>query len=212
MEWQLPIQKVEIGNMNIGNPWARKESTQKPMAPLSYFGTHFRLPYVSLLFPPLTVIEYNIHTGKLVLDMSETSLACIKLNTLQETLVGAIVYHQYGWFKTDFTTQEVRQGFQPIFQDNQLLLHCPLGTPPSRSRGEGGRGFGQKPPMYESGKGWRETTPEDLKPGKRLRVAVKFHGISFLNRSDQKDDSSEMVWSGKCRIQHRIQGMLCMNS
>ena len=105
MEWQLPIQKVEISNINIGSPWARelkKEYAQKPMAPLSYFSTHFRMPFVSLLFPPLPVLEYNPTSGRLVLDMTETSLASIKLSTFQDTLVNAIVYHQYAWFKSDF--------------------------------------------------------------------------------------------------------------
>jgi len=187
MEWQLPIQKVEIGNINIGSPWARGESMGKPMAPLSYFGTQFRLPFVSLIFPPLPVVEYNAATGKLVLDMFETSLASIKLKTLQDTIINAILYHQSGWFRSDFTKDEVTRGFQPIIQDNHLHLHCPI--IPS------GRGI----PFYKDG--WKGFGAEDLKPGTRIRIAVKIHGISFLNRN-------ESTWSGKCRLQHRILGII----
>ena len=185
---------MEIGSVNIGSPWARdnrKEYAQKPMAPLSYFGTQFRIPFVSILFPPLPIVEYNSQSGRLVLDMSGTNLACIKLNTFQETLVNAIVYHQHGWFKTEYTKDDVKGGFQPIFQDNRLILHCP-------SQGVGIRGV----PMYRvSQGGWRPTfTAAEMTPGLRIRVAVKIHGISFLNNGD--------VWSGRCRLQHRVLGMI----
>jgi hypothetical protein len=191
MEWQLPIQKVEIGNINIGSPWAResrKEYGQKPMAPLSYFGTEFRIPFVSLLFPPLPILEYNAATGKLSLDMSETMLACIKLQTLQETLLSAIVYHQHTWFKSEYSKEDVKGGFQPIFQDNALQLYCPSG--------HGVRGI----PIYNGS--WKPTfAPGDLVPGRKFRVAVKIHGISFLNTPDGS-------WSGRCRLQHRVLGII----
>jgi len=208
MEWQLPIQKVEIGNINIGSPWARgaQVGSTAHLAPLSYFGTQFRLPYVSLVFPPLPIKEYNPVTGKLVLDMFETNLASIKLNTLQDTIINAIVYHQRGWFKSEFTKEEIGRGFQPIIYDNNLQLHCPIG--------------GIRPvPFYKDG--WQSGfTTEELKPGMRIRVAVKIHGISFLNRNDataasassasasSASASSASAWSGKCRLQHRIVGII----
>jgi hypothetical protein len=191
MEWQLPIQKVEINNIHIGNPWARGSSTaiQKPMAPLSYFGTHFRLPFITLLFPPLQILDYNPGTGRLELDMSISSLACIKLNTLQETLTNAILYHQQSWFKTEYSKEEVKGGFQPIIENNHIILHCPLTA----------RGV----PIYKEG--WQAFTAADMKVGQRIRVAIKIHGISFLTRPDK---NGEQVWSGRCRLQHRIQGII----
>jgi len=197
MEWQLPIQKVEIGNINIGSPWSRehrREYEQKPMAPLSYFGTQFRIPFVSLLFPPLPIVEYIPQTGKLVLDMTGTNLACIKLQTLQETLIGAIVYHQHGWFKSDFSLADVKGGFQPIFVDNKLQLYCPCAA--------GGAGQPLRSvPLFADGK-WSNTfSPADMVVGRKLRIAVKIHGISFLNQSDG-------TWGGRCRLQHRVLGMI----
>ncbi len=192
MEWQLPIQKLEIGNVNIGSPWSRGNSSQqKPMAPLSYFGTQFRMPLVSILFPPLPIVEYNSATGRLVLDMSETSLASIKMSVLQETLINAVLFHQHSWFKTEYTKDEVRAGFQPLFQDSHLHFHCPLGT----------SGHQRSLPVYKN-QAWSPMEAGDLKVGMRIRVAVKIHGISFLI---QDRDSQ---WSGRCRLQHRIQGIL----
>jgi hypothetical protein len=217
MEWQIPIQKLEIGNINIGSPWARekKEYYQKPMAPLSYFGTQFRLPFVSLLFPPLPIVEYNPHTSKLVIDMAETNLGTIKLNTFQETLINSILYHQSGWFQSSYTKDQIKEGFQPIIENSHIHLHCP-------SKGV---------PLYKNDE-WIQANMTDLKPGQKIRVAVKIHGISFLNKKEytprvssqesalpKQDDASSRMhresgtkgqteWSGKCRIQHRIQGII----
>ena len=209
MEWQLPIQKVEIGNINIGSPWARLsqgDTIQKPMAPLSYFGTHFRLPFISLIFPPLPVIEYNTTTGKIVLDMFESSLASIKLNTLQDTIVNAIAYHQAGWFKSEFSKDDIVRGFQPIIQDNHLHLHCPFFV----------SDHARSIPIFKDGE-WKKLSEGDLKVGTRIRVAVKIHGISFLSKSavaplqpSANRNDTDMKWSGKCRLQHRILGFIVM--
>jgi len=205
MEWQLPIQKVEIGNINIGSPWSRehrREYEQKPMAPLSYFGTQFRIPFVSLLFPPLPIVEYVPHTGKLVLDMAGTNLACIKLQTLQDTLIGAIVYHQHGWFKSDYSKDDVKGGFQPIYSDNKLQLYCPCSAGPGLQQMQQAL---RSVPIYSEGK-WNTTfSPADMVVGRKLRVAVKIHGISFLNQSDGS-------WGGRCRLQHRVLGIIAVDS
>ena len=184
MEWLLPVQKLEIGNVNIGSPWAResrKEYEQKPMAPLSYFGTQFRIPFVSVLFPPLGVVEYNPLTGKLVMDMAGNNLTCIKLGALQDTLLGAICYHQAAWFKSEFSKEDVKVGFQPLYSDNRLHLFCP-----------------QTARFFKDGQ-WN--TSCDMVAGCKIRVAVKLHGISFLTRPDGS-------WSGRCRFQHRILGII----
>jgi len=214
MEWQLPIQKLEIGNINIGNPWAResrKEYLQKPMAPLSYFGTQFRLPFVSLIFPPLPIIEYNPSTGKIVLDMMETSLASIKLSTFQDTLINAIVYHQFAWFKSNYSRDEIKAGFQPMYENNTLILHCPAGTTGAACKGA---------PIFKDGNWENSTSVNDLKVGIRIRIAVKIHGISFLNRIEMSKNTTNLLadtpiqlqdtvqWSGKSRLQHRIQGII----
>ncbi len=229
MEWQIPIQKVEIGNIHMSNPWGRHGGVggaggahQKPMVPLSYFGTQFRMPFMSILFPPLSVIEYSPTSGRLVLDMGISPLACIKLNTLQETLINAIVGHQESWFQTHFTKEEVKDGFQPMIEHHHIVLHCPLHA------GGGAKG-GLTIPLYrastgaESGaaasgsnaaggsgaeEGSRKAiqtalTAHDLRPGQRIRIGVKIHGISFLTNQSGH-------WTGRCRLQHRVQGVIAI--
>jgi hypothetical protein len=197
MEWQLPIQKVEIANINISSPWASASSSQhhKPLAPLSYFGMQFRLPFITLLFPPLTVLDYNPQSGRLVLDMSVSNLACIKLNTLQETLVNAIFFHQQAWFRTEFTKEEIKGGFQPMIEESRVILYCPAAA--------------RNLPIYKNGK-WQQLQSQDLTPGVKIRVATKIHGISFLTKPPAAF-GEHGVWSGRCRLQHRIQGIIVQN-
>jgi hypothetical protein len=107
------------------------------------------------------------------------------------------MYHQMAWFKTELDVDDVRQGFQPIIQDNKLILHCPY---TDMSQANAGKILFKNVPIYKGG--WCEFKPEDLSMGTRVRVAVKIHGISFLNRND----SSE--WSGRCRLQHKLLGVI----
>lgn len=219
MEWQLPIQKVEIGNIHIGNPWKmgkeyyqssnnggpRDREAYKPMVPLSYFGTHFRLPFITLLFPPLEVLEYQPVTGRLVLDMSISNLACIKLNTLQETLVNAIVYHQNSWFHTHFTKEEIKNGFQPIIEQNKIILYLPAPKPSQKNQ------ISPITPVYSLAADGIHSVmnpfeADSIRIGQRIRVAIKIHGISFLTRPD--DQQNEQIWSGRSRLQHRVQGII----
>ena len=152
MEWQLPVQKVEIGSINIGNPWnsLKKNYSTDPLAPLSYFGTQFRLPCVALLFPPLQVSEYNSTSGRLVLNMFDVNLANIKMNILQETIINAVLYHQVAWFNASYTKEQIKEGFTPLIEGNSLVL------------------------KYKD-------SPIELTHGMRIRVAVKIHGISFTS-------------------------------
>jgi hypothetical protein len=189
MEWQLPIQKMEISNIQIGSPWMRQAAQQSGqqahLAPLSYFSPQIRMPSLSILFPPLPVTEYVPQTGRLVLDIGETHLACIKLGTLQETLIAAIAFHQTAWFKTEYSVQQIRSGFQPLLSGTHLIFHCPPGVALTK------------------------TNSGDLRVGSRVRVAVKIHGLSFLNRSDIS--GTDAGWTGRCRLQHRIVGILNMS-
>jgi hypothetical protein len=194
MEWTIPIQKLQLEYINIGHQWTqttRREYMQKPMAPLSYFGPQFRLPSLSILFPPLRVIEHSSATGKVVLDMNDFSLPSIKLSAFQDTLINSIIYHQSAWFNTKYTKDDIKSGFIPIFQDNKLILYCPVQQVPKGNIR-----------VYKNGS-WNNIAHDDLQPGAKVRISVKIHGISFLNKSP-----TDMEWSGKCRLQHRITGIL----
>lgn len=207
MEWQLPVQKLEVGSIYIASPWLRESKNDiktNPMSALSYIGSQFRLPSLSILFPPLPIVEYVPTSGRLVIDISETSLACTKLAAFQETILQSILFHQSAWFGTDYSIEEIRSKYTPIYKDNRLILHCPV-TTYSGSHGA---------PIYVNG-AW-DSSYSHLKPGSRIRVAVKLHGISYLyNKPNHINLLAEVpqpalaaTWNGKTRIQHKIMGMM----
>jgi hypothetical protein len=208
MEWQLPVQKLEVGSIYIASPWLRESKhdiKSNPMSALSYIGAQFRLPSLSILFPPLPIVEYVPSSGRLVIDISETNLACTKLAAFQETILQSILCHQLAWFGTEYTIEEIRSKYTPIYKDNRLILHCPL-TTYSGSHG---------PRVYAGGV-W-DTDYSQLKSGARIRVAVKLHGISYLyNKNNHVNLLAEVpegvdtraTWNGKTRIQHKILGIL----
>jgi hypothetical protein len=210
MEWQLPVQKLEVGSIYIASPWLRDTKVDhktNPMSTLSYIGSQFRMPSLSILFPPLPIVEYVPSAGRLVIDISETSLACTKLAAFQETILQSILCHQSAWFGTKYSIEEIRSKYTPIYKDNRLIFHCPI-TTYSGSAGA---------PIYANGE-WN--TPHTyLKPGMRVRIAVKMHGLSYLyNKPNHVNLLAEVpegmqldttpVWSGKTRIQHKIMGIL----
>jgi hypothetical protein len=210
MEWQLPVQKLEVGNIYIASPWIREskhDNKSNPMSALSYIGSQFRMPSLSILFPPLPIVEYVPATGRLVIDISETNLACTKLAAFQETILQSILFHQSAWFGTSYTIEEIRSKYTPIYKDNLLIFHCPQTT---YSGMNGAR-------VYANGS-W-DTSYAQLQPGKRIRIAVKFYGISYLyNKMNQVNLLAEVpegvqthhspTWSGKTRIQHKIMGIV----
>jgi hypothetical protein len=195
MEWVLPLQKLEVGNIVMSTPHSKDSSKQKPLAPLAYRdGSHYSLPSLSLLLPPLPISSYDPHSGRLELDTSALHIISMKLQTLQETVLNAIQYNQTSWFDTSYGAKDIRDGFQHILENMRFIVYCPLPT-------DGREGVYANGIPYFSGGVWRQMKANDLTVGKKVRVAVKIHGISFLLRGDQK-------WAGRSRIQHRILGVI----
>lgn len=188
MEWVLPVQKLTVGNIALSPPGSR------PIAALSYNdGATFCHPSLSIMIPPLSVKSYDSTTGRLVLDTSSNHLSLklqIKLQMLQDMLQEAIQYNQSTWFSTSYRTEEIRCGFQPLYEDSCLILHCNLR-----------QGQDTALPIW-SPSGWRAAKEEDFAVGSKVRIALKIQGISFLFRNDQT------TWTSKSRVQHRILGII----
>jgi hypothetical protein len=194
MEWVLPIQKMELGHITMGTP---NTKSTKPIANLSYTdGSIYSLPSLSLIFPPLKVESYDPSTGRLELDTSALHILSMKLTMLQDTLLEAIHYNQYSWFSTSFRNEDIQDGFQPLYKDSKLILHCPVASTVL------GGGEGGVPVWWEGG--WQKLQASHLAVGSKVRVAVKVQGISFLLRSDQNR------WTSRSRVQHRILGVIPM--
>lgn len=88
----IPYQALEIGNIHL-NPF-QNDKYGKSIARLSYKDNSIDFQDVSILTPPLKVIDYNSESSRLRLDLSDQFNFQVKLNTLQEYLISTFVVHQ----------------------------------------------------------------------------------------------------------------------
>ena len=98
MEWAIPLQKLELGKVQIGNI----KNNEKLMVPLAYFDGINTFNNLNILLPKLKVQEFNDKTGKLVLSFKEHKQFEAKMNALQSTLLGAVFIQQKVWFPYTF--------------------------------------------------------------------------------------------------------------
>ncbi len=196
MEWVIPIQKLEVGKVTIGNLLAGL----KPLVPLSYKDGHVQFPCLSLLLPRLLVKAYDARTGRLDISLKENPQALQKLQAIQSTLLSAVLQYQVSWFGQEARSfQELQRLFQPMVEGDILHLYCPLTTHEKKGlqdsiiifrKEEGGK--------IESYQGMRA---QFLQPGDFVRIALRIQGISFHNHPNVGE------WTGKFRLQHRIIAM-----
>ncbi len=122
MEWTIPLQKLEVGKVNVGNV----RYGEKPMAPLAYFDGPIHMPSMNILLPPLQVKEYDPNTGRLRLSLQDMTQTNSKLSALQDTLLNFVFSKQSTWFPgSRRTADELRLLFQPFVENQCLHLYCP---------------------------------------------------------------------------------------
>ena len=196
MEWTIPIQTFETTKVRLG-PLGRGT---KPLVPLAYTDADFNFTTLSLLLPHLTVKSYDSTTGRLSLSFAGASTALTKLQSLQETLLAAVRNQQATWFPDAKlrSSEEIREGYQPIIDHGCLHLFCPLssrsGTPASPYH---------EVHVFSKGVWSRGVSSASLfTPGTPIRIALRIQGISF----HQHPVSG--MWTGKFRLQHRIIAVL----
>lgn len=165
------------------------------MVPISYEDGKLHFPSLSILLPPLGIKSYDAATGRLVLSLTDSQPAAVKLSVIQEFLLGIVAQSYRGWFggrggtQPSRTAAEIRSGFQPLLEGLNLNLYCPAGQ-------------GTSPQydlqIYKEGEGWlQNAAAATLRPGAQVQVAFRLQGISFHLLSSG-------TWSGKFRFQHRI--------
>ena len=189
MEWCIPIQTFQVEHVQIGMPLRGA----KPIVPLAYRDGAFHFPVLSVLLPTLPVKFYDPATGRLVLSLAESAQTLHKLQTLQDSLLSAVNAHHSGWYDGPRRRPyEIRAGFQPMIQGDELHLYCPIYE-----------SMAQPIPIFMDGAFHKGKLPSGiLKGGRRVRIAIRLHGISFHTFPGSTS------WSGKFRIQHKIMAVL----
>ena len=118
----IPYQALEIRNIHLTPFQADKYG--KTVARLSYKDPSIDFQDVSILTPPLKVIDYNPEISRLRLDLSNQPLFQVKLNMLQEYLVSTFYIHQQSFLnqKTE-TIDNIRQLFHFLLEGSILSLY-----------------------------------------------------------------------------------------
>jgi hypothetical protein len=159
----IPYQGLQVGNIHL-SPF-QTDKYGKPLAKLSYKDSSIEFQDVSILSPPLKVIDYNPETSRLRLDVSDQSVFQVKLNTLQEYLVSTFFVHQKSFLTFDATNDDIRGLFNFLLNGTVLSLYI---FPSFNVKKEGG------PPCKVG----------DLRPGDTIRCVIRFTGISQLRNKN----------------------------
>jgi hypothetical protein len=185
MEWTIPIQKLEINKIQVG----QLQKSVKPLTPLSYADGPVVFQNLNLLLPPLTIKEYDSTSGKLILNLSDSPPTLSKLLAIQESLLTSVFTNQKTWFSdSNRSKEQIQTSFQPFVESNNLYLYCPLQTQEKRHTIH----------IWKDGEWKRFTAAGLLQKGDSIRVAMRLQGISY------QMNSTNGIWTGRFRAQHKI--------
>jgi len=170
----IPYQALEVSNIHL-SPF-QSDKYGKAIARLSYKDNSIDFQDVSILSPPVNIIDYNSDNSRLRIDLSDQFNFQVKLNTLQEYLVSTFYVHQQSFLgQKDNTHDEIRELFHFLLDNSTLSLYI---FPTTLIKKEDGTTI----------------KVSDLKPGDTIRCVIRFQGISQISNK----------YGTKLRLQHSI--------
>ena len=190
MEWAIPLQKLEVGKIQIGDI----QHTDKAIVSLAYFDGQNTFPNLNIVLPCLKVKEFEPKTGKLLLALQEKSHHETKLIALQTTLLNAVFIQQRMWFQSQtYSYETLSQQFKPIVEASTLHLYFPIFST---------NGDKNSIKIYKAGKWYTKFEPGLLEANDSVRIMFRIQGLCFHKHQYNNE------WSGKFRLQHRIYAIL----
>ena len=169
----IPYQALEISNIHLTPFQADKYG--KAIARLSYKDASIDFHDVSILTPPLKVIDYNPENSRLRIDLSDQFNFQVKLSTLQEYLVSTFYVHQQSFLnQKNETIDSIRQLFHFLLEGTTLSLYIfPTST------------------IKDNNSTYKVS---DLKSGDIIRCVIRLQGISQVRGK----------YGSRLRLQHSI--------
>lgn len=170
----IPFQALQIGNIHL-TPF-QFDKYGKSLARLSYKDSSIDFHDVSILSPPLKIIDYNPDNSRLRIDLSDQQNFQTKLNTLQEYLVSTFFVHQQSFLSAPNNTEDsVRTLFHFLLNDTMLSLYI---FPTSIVKKADGT----------------NCKVSQLKSGDSIRCVIRLQGITQINNKN----------GVRLRLQHSI--------
>lgn len=178
----IPHQALEIANIHL-SPF-QSDKYGKYMARLTYKDNSIDFQDVSILSPPIKVIDYNPEKSRLRLDISELHNFKVKLTILQEYIVSTLTVHQQSFLgERDMTQDDIRNLFHFLLDDDVLSLYI---FPTAVIKTNDGN----------------NCKMSDIKPGDTIRCIIRLLGISQLKGK----------YGIRLRLQHTIPSMWLLPS
>lgn len=184
MEWAIPLQKLEVGKIQI----CEYQNNEKTIVPLAYFDGQNTFPYLNILLPKFIVDYFDAATGKLTIQLKDISgnFSEAKLNALQQSLLNAVFMQQSIWFTNkNYTLESLEKLFKPIVEKSLLHLYFPTQ-------------FNNDVHIYKNKTWYTKYEPGLIQKNDNVRIMFRIQGLSFHKNNYNKE------WSGKFRLQHRI--------
>ncbi len=173
----IPYQALQIGNIHL-TPF-QIDKYGKSLARLSYKDCSIDFQDVSILTPPLKIIDYNPDNSRLRLDLNDQFNFQVKLNTLQEYLVSTFFVHQQSFLNCSSETHDtISELFHFLLEDSTLSLYV---FPTALIKKADGN-------MIKV---------SDLQPGDTIRCVIRLQGISQVRNK----------FGIRLRLQHSIPSM-----
>jgi hypothetical protein len=156
----IPYQAFEIGNIHVA-PF-QIDRFGKMIARLCYKDNSIDFHDVSILSPPLRIIDYNSETSRLRLDLSDHPHFQIKMHTLHDYLISTFYTHQQSFLNIKNRSYEaIRHLFYFLLDGMTLSLFI-------------------YPTMSVKTKSGTMCRVSDLKPGDTIRTVIRLQGVSQL--------------------------------
>jgi hypothetical protein len=177
----IPYQALEIGHIHLTPFQADKYG--KAVASLSYKDNSIDFQDVSILSPPIKIIDYNSENSRLRIDLSEQSNFQIKLNTLQEYLISTFYVHQQSFLNQRNEPREsISELFHFLLDGSTLSLYV-------------------FPTSYVKKNDGTTIRVSDLKGGDTIRFIIRLQGISQIRNK----------YGLRLRLQHSIPSIWFIN-
>lgn len=117
----IPYNRFEINNVQLQQ--FMNDKFNRSIALLTY-NDSIEFKDITILSPPMKVIQYNMKSSTLRLDVSEHIVFQLKLYTFYEYLTNLLFMHQYDFFgEKNKTYDAIRQCFYTILNKSLLSLY-----------------------------------------------------------------------------------------
>lgn len=160
----IPYQAFEVGHVHL-TPF-QYDRYGKSIARLSYKDNSIDFHDISILSPPLRIIDYNPENSRLRLDLSDHMSFQTKLSTLYEHLISTFYVHQHAFLHQKNKSLEfIRHLFYFLLDGSILSLYI-------------------YPTTYVKMSNGKTCRMSELRSGDTIRCVIRLQGISQVINKD----------------------------